>query len=133
MRTLPQLLAAGFTVQPATDAVSCTEFLSDKPFWYVNAGLLEQETPAAAMSAVNENLQAATPHEGKYRMLMAGTAEPIGNLPFFFFDAAIHKRLTGHFAERTHHANEIHRHTSESIRAAVNYMDLLVEDETCPF
>lgn len=76
MKTVTQLQAAGFIVQPTQDATGCTEVLSDKPFWFYNPRF------HADMATIQANLAAANAHGDKFRLVAAGIFEGETAFPF---------------------------------------------------
>ena len=81
MRTVTQLRQAGFIVQPAQDAVDCTELLSAAPCWYYNPRFAE------TMSEVNEALQPVPSVGSGYRLVAAGKFADEDVFPFNILDA----------------------------------------------
>jgi hypothetical protein len=92
MKTVAQLQAAGFVVKPATDAVGCTEVLSDQPFWFYNEGF------HVGMASVQGNMEAAHMHGDRYRLLVAGAFAVESEFPFALVDAGTKSQLDQAYA-----------------------------------
>ena len=76
MRTVNQLKDDGFTVQPATEALDCTEIVSSELFWYYNPKFHN------SMQEVEDHLKEAS-YSGddlKYRLTVSG--QHLGDNPF---------------------------------------------------
>jgi hypothetical protein len=76
MKTVAQLQAAGFTVQPSQDATGCTEVVSGQPFWFYNPRFHND------MASIQANLEAARAHGDKFRLVAAGAFEGDTLFPF---------------------------------------------------
>ena len=89
MATPKQLRIRGFTVQPATDAVGCTEVISDTPFYYCNSRAFERSN-TILMSMISP----ANVHGDKYRLLIGGQYYlDDQEVPYAIFSADDHQFL----------------------------------------
>lgn len=117
MQNLQKLRAAGYDIQPAQDAVDCTEVLSIAPFWYYNA------TFYGSMAGVHNNLLAAKFANGKYRLLLAGKLDKDEFLAFNILSQTQKEKMDEARGKYVFHSNE-------ASRAQDDYMDALADEET---
>ena len=116
MRTVKALRDAGFQVQPATDAVDCTEVLSKEICWHYNPKF------AASMPEVVEALQAFTFAANGYRLLVAGHFADDDVFPLNIIDQPRKELLDGARARWITARNE-------GQRAHDDFMDALRTDQ----
>jgi len=82
MQSVKILREAGFTVQPATDAIGCTEVRSNKLFYFYNPKFV------SSLAEVFDKLQPADFHDGRYRLIIAGNCPPDdGQVPLSIVNA----------------------------------------------
>lgn len=113
MQSVQILRKAGFTVQPATDAVGCTEVFSDKLFYFYNPKF------ASSLAEVFDKLQPADMHSGRYRLIIAGNCPTDdGEIPLSIVNAEMREE-----AARLHDKHESLRKEARS--AEQNFYDAI--------
>lgn len=89
MTTPSSLRAAGFTVEPAAPAGTCTVITSSKPFWYFNTNFCK-----TAHQICEGLIQArANVDETGFELLFAGAYADGDFIPFEIVDASLATRL----------------------------------------
>ncbi|VTU43209.1 MULTISPECIES: hypothetical protein [unclassified Variovorax] len=120
MRTVQQLIDAGFTLSPAEDAIGCSELFSPKPFFYYNPKSLE------SINDIYSGLETAKPTEYGHRLVLAGRYSPSDVFPFNVLDE-----------ERRELLDEAYQrywtHTNDAARAKDDFSDVLRTDEPYKF
>lgn len=94
MKSVKALRSQGFTVQPAVDAVGCTEVSSSSLFFYYNPYFAYE--PAEVFTALKQANQV----NDRYRIIIAGNcpAED-GDIPFVIVDAHLHQQAEALYNE----------------------------------
>lgn len=114
MKSVAQLQAAGFIVQPSQDAVGCTEVVSGKPFWFYNARFHTD------MVAIHANLEAAREHGDKFRLVAAGVFEGDTLFPFAVVTDSV-KQTLDFTVDEHRQAMEEARKWADIYMSTVNY------------
>lgn len=112
MKTVKQLQDAGFKVQPAKDAASCTEVVSSDPFWFYNPNFHQDR------ESIERGLSPATRDGDVFRLLAAGVFDGDDQFPFVLVSQKLKAQLA--------HANAQYReHTQAALEADKAYAEAL--------
>lgn len=100
MQKIAQLLAAGYSIQPAVDAVDCTELSSPSPFWFYNPNFVELTVRNFG------ELKFATVREGRYRVVAAGNFTQADEFPFSVISLTQYEKMKAAQEKYFLHRNE---------------------------
>jgi hypothetical protein len=94
MKSVKELRSQGFTVQPAVDAVGCTEVSSNSVFFYYNPYFAK--SPAEVVIALKQADQV----DGRYRIIIAGNCPADGgDIPFAIVDEQLRQQAESLYNE----------------------------------
>lgn len=106
MRTVAQLIAAGFIVRDSLDGLNCTEVASDKPFWFYNPRWLRSNDESGSRAReVLASLRSATLGPTCYQLVVAGVFEGDTEFPFEIIDSERKELLEQAFTRYQEHSN----------------------------